>query len=373
MVHEQSLSRERAMWFAAVIALALAFAGCSASGAQPSTPSIAPPSATGSSGAPAEPRDIVTGLAAPWSVVRVGDSALVSERDTARILEFVPDGDIRSVTTVQGVVVGGEGGLLGMTVSPDGAALYVYSTAAGGNRVERYALEGEPGGLTLGRADTIIDRLPKAGVHNGGRIAFGPDGALYVATGDAGVPGAAQDPEDLAGKILRLTPEGNVPDDNPTPGSPVYSLGHRNVQGLGWASDGRMFASEFGQDAFDELNVIEAGANYGWPEVEGMGGAPEFVDPVQQWPTDAASPSGLTVIDDTIYIANLRGRVLRVISLDDLGASSEYFAGEYGRLRDVLEGPGGQLWFVTNNTDGRGDPAPGDDRVVALDPAWLGS
>lgn len=359
---------------APVAAVALALAGCSVNAASPSTPSVgAPPSSEGASAGPAGPRDVVTGLAAPWSAVRVGDSTLVSERDTARILEFVPGGDIRQVMRVQGVVTGGEGGLLGLAVSPDGAALYVYSTAADGNRVERYGLDGIPGGLTLGAAETIIDELPKAGVHNGGRIAFGPDGALYITTGDAGVPGAAQDPENLGGKILRLTGEGDVPEDNPTPGSPVYSRGHRNVQGLDWGPDGRMFASEFGQDAIDELNVIEPGANYGWPEVEGMGGEPEFVDPVQQWPTDAASPSGLAVIGEMIYIANLRGRVLRAIPLDDLGTSNEYVAGEYGRLRDVLEGPDRQVWFVTNNTDGRGDPGPGDDRVVAVDPAWLGS
>lgn len=349
----------------------IGLAGCVGAPVGPSTPSVAgTPSATASE--PAGPRDVVTGLAAPWSVVRIGDSALVSERDSARVLEFAPEGDIREVATIAGVVTGGEGGLLGLAIAPDEGALYAYSTAENGNRVQKFALQGEPGALSLGPPEVVIDGLPKAGVHNGGRIAFGPDGALYVTTGDAGVPGSAQDPDSLAGKILRLDPDGGIPADNPFAGSPVHSLGHRNVQGLGWADDGRMFASEFGQDAVDELNLIEPGANYGWPEVEGAGGADQgFVDPVQEWPTDAASPSGLAVIDDTIYVANLRGRSLRVVPLDDLSASTVHLAGTYGRLRSVLEGPDGDLWIVTNNTDGRGDPTEGDDRIVAFDPATV--
>lgn len=370
-------SREMRGWViraaAMLTAAGVALAGCAAGPVAPSTPSVAaPPPAV--SDAPAGPRDVVTGLAAPWSIVRVGVSALVSERDATRILEFTPGGDIREVAVVEGVVTGGEGGLLGLAVSPDESALYAYSTAVDGNRVERYALEGGSGALRLGAPETIIDGLPRAGIHNGGRIAFGPDGALYIATGDAGVPGSAQDPDSLAGKILRLAADGAIPADNPVAGSPVYSLGHRNVQGIGWSDDGRMFASEFGQDAVDELNVIEPGANYGWPEVEGSGGADRgFVDPVQEWPTDAASPSGLAVIGDTIYIANLRGRVLRAVPVDDPSTATEYLNGEFGRLRAVVEGPDGEVWVLTNNTDGRGDPAPGDDRVIAIDPATIPS
>lgn len=366
--------RGRAIRAAAMLAVACgALAGCAAGPVAPSTPSVAATSPR-SSDAPSGPRDVVTGLAAPWSVVLVGDSALVSERDAARILEFTPGGDIREVAAVEGVVTGGEGGLLGLAVSPDESALYAYSTAADGNRVERYALEGGSGALSLGVPETIVDGLPRAGIHNGGRIAFGPDDALYIATGDAGVPGSAQDPDSLAGKILRLEADGAIPADNPVAGSPVYSLGHRNVQGIGWSDDGRMFASEFGQDAVDELNVVEPGANYGWPEVEGSGGADRgFEDPVQEWATDAASPSGLAVIGDTIYIANLRGRVLRAVPVDDPSTAKEYLSGEFGRLRAVLEGSDGEVWVVTNNTDGRGDPAPGDDRVIAIDPATIPS
>ena len=159
--------------------------------------------------------------------------------------------------------------------------------------------------------------LPVAGNHNGGRIAFGPDGMLYAGVGDATQRDRAQDLDDLGGKILRLTPEGGIPDDNPFPDSPVWSYGHRNVQGLAWAADGTMFATEFGQNTWDELNIIEPGGDYGWPIVEGQGGGADFIDPVQQWTPDAASPSGMAIIGDTIFIANLRGEVLRAVPTAD--------------------------------------------------------
>lgn len=311
--------------------------------------------------------DVVAGLEAPWSVVRTGDGAdaLVSLRDSAEVLELSEDGERRTVGTVPGVRHGGEGGLLGLALQDDG--LFVYSTGKDGNRIERYDLQGSTGSYELGDATTVIDGLPANSFHDGGRIAFGPDGMLYASVGDAGASEDAQDRDSLAGKILRLTPDGDVPADNPFPDSPVWSLGHRNVQGLGWSADGTMFASEFGQDAHDELNVIEPGSDYGWPEVEGTGGEDQgFVDPVQQWATDDASPSGLTVVGDTVFIANLQGRMLRGIPVDDPSSAQEYFAGEYGRIRTVLAGPDDTLWFVTNNTDGRGDPREDDDRIVQV-------
>jgi glucose/arabinose dehydrogenase len=311
--------------------------------------------------------DVVTGLEAPWSVVLTGDDgdALVSERDSARVLELRSDGTTRQVGTVEGVSHGGEGGLLGLALHDDD--LFVYSTADDGNRVQRYELTGSAGSWGLGDATTIIDGLPKNTFHDGGRIAFGPDDMLYASVGDAGASTDAQDEESLAGKILRLTPDGDVPVDNPIDGSPVWSLGHRNVQGMGWSSDGTMFASEFGENTHDELNVIEPGSNYGWPEVEGTGGEDRgFVDPVQQWSTDQASPSGLAVVADTVFVANLRGEVLRAVPADDPGTATDYFAGDFGRIRTVLEGPSDTLWFVTNNTDGRGTPSSGDDRIVSV-------
>ncbi|WP_414685475.1 PQQ-dependent sugar dehydrogenase [Microbacterium sp. LWO12-1.2] len=308
---------------------------------------------------------VAEGLEAPWSIVFHDGIPLVSERDSGRVLELGDDGAVREVAVIDGVAGGGEGGLLGLAVH--GGDLYTYFTAADGNRIESREILGDPGALALGPPTTVFDGIPSAGTHNGGRIAFGPDGMLYVTAGDAGDRDSAQDRDALSGKILRLTPDGDVPDDNPFDGSPVYSYGHRNPQGIAWDAAGTMYASEFGQDTWDELNVIEAGGNYGWPAVEGIAGDEDYIDPVQQWAPSDASPSGIAVLGDRIVIANLRGERLRVVPLDDLATSSEWFRGEVGRLRDAVVAPDGSLWIVTNNTDGRGDPADGDDRILRLD------
>lgn len=350
----------------AAVALAMA-AGCSSSTPTTSEGSATPPVPISADMVRPEgtPTDVATGLAAPWEVALVDGTPLISLRNSGDVRELLPDGTTRLVGTVPDVRHTGESGLLGMAQGPDGA-LYTYSTATDGNRVERFDLEGSAGSYALGEEETVVGGLPANSYHDGGRIAFGPDGMLYVSVGDAGDSGAAQDVDDLNGKILRMTPDGDVPGDNPFPGSLVYSLGHRNVQGLGWASDGTMFAAEFGANAWDELNVVRAGANYGWPDVEGRGGGDRFVDPVQVWSTDSASPSGIAVIDNTIFVANLRGEVLRAIPTSEPGSAREYFAGEFGRLRSVLAGPDGALWIVTNNTDGRGDPRAGDDRILRV-------
>jgi len=215
--------------------------------------------------------------------------------------------------------------------------------------------------------ETILDGIPAARVHNGGRIAFGPDGKLYATTGDAGDTSTAQDRDSLAGKILRLEPDGSVPADNPFPDSPIYSYGHRNPQGIAWDADGTLYASEFGQNTWDELNVIEPGANYGWPEVEGVAGDGRFVDPVQQFRPADASPSGMAVAGGAVYIAGLRGERLIEVPLSDAGESDTATDG-YGRLRDVIVAPDGALWVLTNNTDGRGRPGSEDDRILRFDP-----
>ncbi|WP_311244673.1 PQQ-dependent sugar dehydrogenase [Microbacterium sp. WCS2018Hpa-23] len=308
---------------------------------------------------------IVEGLDAPWSIAFHDGVALVSERDSARVLEIADDGETRQVAVIDGVAPAGEGGLLGLAVHE--GELFTYFTTQDENRVERRELIGEAGDLSLGEPTTVIDGIPAAGNHNGGRIAFGPDGMLYVTTGDAGDRDSAQDVDALSGKILRLAPDGDIPDDNPFDDSPVYSYGHRNPQGIAWEAEGAMYASEFGQDTWDELNVIESGGNYGWPEVEGIADDDDFIDPVQQWSPDDASPSGIAVTGSDILIANLRGERLRVVPLDDLTTSTEQFVGELGRLRDVVTGPDGSPWVLTNNTDGRGSPSPGDDRVLRLD------
>lgn len=292
-------------------------------------------------------------------------TALVSERDSARILELADDGSSRTIGTVPGVAGTGEGGLLGLAVDDQGR-LYAYSTGAGENRIQRFDVNGTPGSLALGDAVTILDGIPSASFHDGGRLAFGPDGMLYATAGDAGDAGQAQDLESLGGKILRMNVDGAVPGDNPFPGSLVYSYGHRNPQGLTWAQDGTMFATEFGQNTWDELNIITAGANYGWPEVEGIEDAEGFTDPVQQWTPEEASPSGMTHVDGTLFIANLRGAVLRAVPVADPTTSTDHYAGEFGRIRDVTVSPDGELWFLTNNTDGRGTPGPDDDRILEV-------
>jgi glucose/arabinose dehydrogenase len=306
---------------------------------------------------------VASGLEAPWGLAFLPDgSALVSERDSGRILRLRPGVDAEEVTRMPGVVAGGEGGLLGLAVSPSyqrDQLVYAYLTAAGDNRVVRFRLGEAPQVLLAG--------IPKAGIHNGGRIAFGPDGMLYAGTGDAAQSGNAQDQGSLGGKILRLRPDGGVPDDNPFPGSPVWSLGHRNVQGLAWDGQGRVFATEFGQNRVDEVNLIQRGGNYGWPEVEGMGGDGRFREPLVTWPTSEASPSGAAIVGDTLYAAALRGERLWAVPLDGRGGTGQPRAlldGVYGRLRHAAVAPDGALWVLTSNRDGRGDPATDDDRVL---------
>ncbi|MWV60369.1 PQQ-dependent sugar dehydrogenase [Rathayibacter sp. VKM Ac-2754] len=313
-----------------------------------------------------EVRTVAQDLEAPWSIAFVDGTPLISERDSGRVLEVADDGATREVGTVEGVVAEGESGLLGLAV--EGRTLFAYSTGSDGNRIQRFEVSGEPGSFELGAPDTILDGIPAARTHDGGRLAIGPDGMLYATVGDAGQRDAAQDLDSLSGKILRMTLDGEAPDDNPYPGSLVYSSGHRNPQGLAWSSDGTLFASEFGQDTWDELNIITPGANYGWPTVEGIASRDGFVDPVQQWNPDAASPSGMVAIDDVLYLANLRGQVLRAVPAADPSSQSDYAIGEYGRLRDAVAAPDGTLWIVTSNTDGRGAPGAEDDRVLAVEP-----
>ncbi len=314
--------------------------------------------------------DLVTGLDVPWGLAFLPDgSALVSERDSARIRQVTAAGQVSEVGTVPDVVADNEGGLLGLAIPPGQAIVYAYLTAAQDNRVVRMSFDGG----ALGRPEIVIDGIPKAGNHNGGRLAFGPDGMLYVSTGDAAQPDRAQDRESLGGKILRLSPDGSVPSDNPFAGSPVFSYGHRNVQGLAFDQDGRLWASEFGQNTWDELNLIEAGGNYGWPVVEGVGDDDRFIQPVAQWSTDEASPSGIAYVRDTVFLASLRGQRLWQVPVPDgvAGTPTDFAAGEFGRLRAAALAPDGSLWVLTNNTDGRGEPRDGDDRIlrVTLEPA----
>jgi glucose/arabinose dehydrogenase len=370
-------------WLAAVVIVAV-LAGCTGQPEPEGSPAPVPtPTATAEPTADpltigpvqpvGEPVTVVGGLAAPWSMVRLDDgSTLISERDSGLIKELLPDGSLRDVGQVPGVVASGEGGLLGLEYVEEGPWLYAYFTAANDNRILRFDLTGRSGSYGFRDSRDILTGLAKAGNHNGGRIKLGPDGMLYATVGDAGAPNVGQDPAALNGKILRMQLDGSVPDDNPFPGSLVYSYGHRNPQGLAWDRDGQLWAAEFGQDTWDELNIIVAGANYGWPVVEGASDDPAFVSPVYQWATDDASPSGLVWTRDTFFMAALRGeRVWAIYPSPESTQAVEWFTGVYGRIRDVVPGPNGSLWVLTNNTDGRGNARDGDDRILQVELAPL--
>lgn len=362
-----------------VAATAFAASGCTRapSGsvpptATPGSPSIVEPMLDGHWRTRGEPVRLAAGLAAPWSVVPFDDGgALISQRGDGAILELTADGQVHPVGTVPGVVSGGESGLHGLAVHDEGGErwVYAYHGAAEDNRVVRMPLLGEPGAYSLGEPELILDGIARASNHDGGRLAFGPDGFLYVTTGDAGDRDAAQDEASLNGKILRLTPEGDPAPGNPF-GTAVYSLGHRNVQGVAWTSDGTMWASEFGQNAYDELNRIMPGGNYGWPLHEGIAEAEGYIDPVFAWTTDEASPSGIAAVGDSVFIACLRGERLWIVDThrgEMVGRPAAALAGEQGRLRDAVLAPDGSLWVLTNNTDGRGSPRPDDDLLVRLE------
>ncbi|HYN75050.1 MAG TPA: PQQ-dependent sugar dehydrogenase [Candidatus Limnocylindria bacterium] len=368
-----------------IVGLALlGAAGCSDGSEPPAalpTASVTdrtPPSPSGSPSSAASPdpgtqhqlsvgRDLVSGLAAPWGLAVLPDGdALVSERDSGRILRVSPGGAATVLGTVPDVQHGGEGGLLGLAVdpaSPDRVYAYLTSTL-GDNRIVSLTY----GPTSLGQPKVIFTGIPSGTIHNGGRMVFGPDGNLWVGTGEAGLRDPAQNKDSLGGKILRISPAGRVPDGNPFPGSPVWSLGHRNVQGLAFDSTGQLWATEFGQNTWDELNEIQEGGNYGWPIVEGKTGGKAFVDPLVVWRPEEASPSGLAIVDDVAYVAALRGARLWQIPLvgDQRGAATDAFTNEFGRLRTVVATSEGDLWLTTSNTDGRGSPAPTDDRILRI-------
>ena len=313
-----------------------------------------------------DPQVVATGLTVPWGLGFLPDgSALVAERNSARILQVRPGSAPAVVATINGVAAAGEAGLLGLAVSPTYAQdgfVYVYFTTASDNRIARLRLDAPQ------NQQVVLSGIARANIHDGGRIAFGPDGMLYAGVGDANVTGSAQNQQSLNGKILRMRPDGGVPESgNPFPGSLVYSLGHRNVQGLAWDAQGRLYASEFGQNTWDEVNQIVPGGNYGWPTVEGTGTDTRFRNPVVVWSTAQASPSGATVDGATLYVAALRGQRLWSVPLDGNGGAGTPTAllqGQYGRLRTVERAPDGSLWITTSNRDGRGSPAATDDRVI---------
>ncbi|MGA5324253.1 PQQ-dependent sugar dehydrogenase [Streptomyces seoulensis] len=320
-------------------------------------------------------RTVAEGLKSPWGLAPLPDgNLLVSSRDDATLTRIDARTGKKTVTgRISGVEPAGEGGLLGIALSPGFASdhmVYAYFTSASDNRVVRVRYdEKRAPGDQLGAPDTVFKGIPKGHIHNGGRIAFGPDGMLYVGTGESGDSGLAPDKKSLGGKILRITAEGEPAPGNPLGRSPVYSYGHRNVQGLAWDKQQRLFASEFGQDTWDELNAIKPGGDYGWPAAEGKGSDPRFQNPLAQWHTDDASPSGIAYVDGVIWMAGLRGERLWRVPLRSTSASAPpqaFLDGKYGRLRTVAAAGQDRLWLLTSNTDGRGDPKKGDDRLLEL-------
>jgi glucose/arabinose dehydrogenase len=341
--------------------------------AQPSPQTPGEPTTTDGSGAPAKAPTVVdtiaTGLRVPWGLAFLPDgTAIVTERDSGRVLA-IKDKQVTEIGQVDEAAPAGEAGLLGVAVSPDFASdrlVYLYVTTEEDNRIVRAPYEGGE----LGDLEVILDGIPNGFIHDGGRLEFGPDGSLYASTGETGEPELAQDRDSLGGKVLRVTPDGEPAPGNPDPDSPVFSWGHRNIQGLAFDDGGRLWASEFGADLFDELNLIEKGRNYGWPLVEGNGGDSAYVNPQVVWDTSEASPSGLAYENDTLWLASLRGERLWRIDISGRKAAkpADFFVGEYGRLRTVAVAPDGNLWLTTSNHDGRGNPAGEDDRILVVRP-----
>lgn len=375
----------------AAVAGAVVLTGCSgdpdvdadnapADGTRTGSPSTTPAPATSepttesetAAPGPVRTDDLVTGLTSPWGVIAFDDgSLLVSERDTTDIKLVPPGGGEASVVaTIEAAEPDGEAGLLGLATTPAEDQVFVYYTAADDNRIATMTWDGR----RLGEPRVIFDGIPNGdgNRHEGGGLEVGPDDLLYVSTGETGVsPELAQDRDSLAGKILRLTLDGR-----PAPGNPfdtaVYSWGHRNVEGITFDDRGRLWASEFGDSAWDELNLIEPGANYGWPEVEGTSDRDEFVNPVAVWRPENNSPAGIAFWDGSLWMAGLRGETLWEIPLTDggeqaVGEPVAHLAGEHGRLRSLeVSADGTALLLGTSNTDGRGQPRDGDDRLLRV-------
>lgn len=342
-------------------------AGCDSPEESPPTsgsddPSAQPTSEPDGGGEPVA-QDVATDLVTPWDVEPLADGRLlVSSRDTGEIHLIDANGTTTVVGVVDETVPSREGGLLGLALSQDEATLFAYVTTSRDNRVLALPWDGS----RLGQGRVILEGIPNEDTHNGGGLILGPDGFLYASTGDAREPSLSQDRDSLNGKILRFTTAGDPAPDNPF-GTLVYSYGHRNVQGLAFDDEGRLWASEFGSGDWDELNIIEAGSNYGWPDVEGFGGTAEMTEPVLTWTTDEASPSGLAFWEGALWMAALQGESLIEIPLDGAIPSQPvtHFTGDYGRLRAVTP-DGDSLLVTTSNTDGRGDPAADDDRVLRI-------
>jgi glucose/arabinose dehydrogenase len=327
---------------------------------------------------------IADNLTVPWAVAvsNMGRIYITERTGTIRILE---NGTLISeplINLVSPFISRGEGGLLGIALDPNYSQnhnIYIMHTYLEGNtvynRVVRLFEEGNKAVIDY----ILIDRIPGGTIHNGGRIKFGPDQKLYITTGDAGRPFLAQDLNSTAGKILRISSDGTIPEDNPLPGSPIYSFGHRNPQGLAWDQRGVLYASEHGQTAHDEINLILPGRNYGWPLIQGD---EEIADSYLRKPLINSNditwaPSGIAFVNQgpwqgRLLASTLRGEALLSFTLNSSGTRVErvdsLLSQEYGRLREVLQADDGSIYLTTSNRDGRGIYRQGDDKVLRLVP-----
>jgi glucose/arabinose dehydrogenase len=333
-----------------------------------------PPPADGNGNIPVA-SSIAEGLDIPWEMAFLPDKSIIlTERPgTVRLLN--PGGTLQPqpIFSISDVAAVGEGGLLGMALHPQFATngwIYFYYTYQSGtglaNRVVRYTMQG----TSFSNRLIIIEGIPGGNIHDGGRIKFGPDGLLYICTGETGVDSLSQDLNSLAGKILRLKDDGTIPLNNPFPNSAIYSYGHRNPEGLAWDNLGRLWETEHGSNAQDEINLIEPGKNYGWPEVRGETTAPGMTAPVITSGNETWAPSGLTFFNGSLFFAGLQSQSMYKYDIST-GTITRYLSGNFGRLRGVISGTDNLLYIMTNNRDGRGIPLTGDDRLIRINPAKL--
>ncbi len=329
-------------------------------------------------GVPSAVTTVSSGWTIPWGLhwMPDGQTALATERDDKvtsgqfKVFKVTLAGARTQVGTVPNVqTTGGEGGLLGVAVDPNWASnhyVYFFHTASEGNRIVRMTYNG----TSLSGYTILVQGIKKNKYHNGGRLAFGPDGYLYASTGDAQTSSLAQDTTSLNGKILRMKTDGTPAPGNPF-GTLVYSYGHRNPQGLAFDRNGRLWEAEFGNSSVDELNLIKPGGNYGWPTCEGTCSVSGTTNPKKTWSVSTASPSGIAIVRNVIYMAALRGERLWRIPItgdtENVGTPTAYYVGAYGRLRTVVKVPGAdQLWLTTTNADNNGGAANGADKIFRI-------
>ncbi len=317
---------------------------------------------------------IADNLQIPWEVAFLPDKEMLVTERPGRLLKIGKD---KKVYQIEGVRHIGEGGLLGITLHPNFAEnnyIYLYLTSSSGtqivNRVERYHFDNDK----LTDRELILDGVRGSSNHDGGRIEFGPDRYLYITTGDAEKPSLAQDKNSLNGKILRIKDDGSIPPDNPF-GSAVYSYGHRNVQGIAWDNEGRLWATEHGRSGvlsgFDELNLIEPGKNYGWPTIQGDKSAAGMVNPIiHSGASETWAPSDVEFIGGDLFFTGLRGSALYQVKLSGVSVTSiiKHFDKEFGRLRAARMGTDGYLYITTSNRDGRGTVNQRDDKLIRINP-----